>query len=215
MSFLKKPFRRLTGKTSGSNVNDPQNKSEGFDSPKNGSTSSKNGDVTPNGTSTPPEARRKSREILREEKVRKSVDKERSKNEAKKRQSMRRIESEAFMRDAPEELTKLYRPYSMNMSKKWNHEKRLLFKDMDFQSMSIYPSAARYPMLINGLELEGTVVSFRARIHTLRRMSAKMVFIVFRQQTITIQGVLASFKQKGEAEGKRHLPCCLLILIQF
>jgi hypothetical protein len=32
-------------------------------------------------------------------------------------------------------------------------------------------------------------------------MSAKMVFIVFRQQTMTIQGVLASFKPKGDVEG--------------
>ena len=32
-------------------------------------------------------------------------------------------------------------------------------------------------------------------------MSAKLVFIVFRQQTMTIQGVLQSFKPKGEAEG--------------
>jgi aspartyl/asparaginyl-tRNA synthetase len=50
-------------------------------------------------------------------------------------------------------------------------------------------------------EHDGTVISFRARIHTLRRMSAKMVFMVFRQQTMTIQGVLASFKPKGEAIG--------------
>lgn len=32
-------------------------------------------------------------------------------------------------------------------------------------------------------------------------MSAKLVFIVFRQQTITIQGVLQSFKPKGEVNG--------------
>ena len=34
------------------------------------------------------------------------------------------------------------------------------------------------------------VITFRARIHTIRRMSAKLAFIVFRQQTVTIQGVL-------------------------
>lgn len=42
--------------------------------------------------------------------------------------------------------------------------------------------------------MDGSVISFRARIHTVRRLSAKLVFIVFRQQTITIQGVLQSFK---------------------
>ncbi len=36
----------------------------------------------------------------------------------------------------------------------------------------------------------GCQVTFRARIHSLRRMGAKLVFFVFRQQTGTIQGVL-------------------------
>jgi aspartyl-tRNA synthetase len=37
----------------------------------------------------------------------------------------------------------------------------------------------------------GREILFRARIHHLRKMSAKLVFFVFRQQTATIQGVLA------------------------
>lgn len=37
----------------------------------------------------------------------------------------------------------------------------------------------------------GKEVVFRARVHHLRKMSAKFVFFVFRQQTATIQGVLA------------------------
>jgi aspartyl/asparaginyl-tRNA synthetase len=49
--------------------------------------------------------------------------------------------------------------------------------------------------------MDGEIVTFRARIHTLRRMSAKLVFIVFRQQTITVQGVLQSFKPRHELEG--------------
>jgi ergosteryl-3beta-O-L-aspartate synthase len=36
----------------------------------------------------------------------------------------------------------------------------------------------------------GKEVLFRARIHHLRKMSAKLLFLVFRQQTTTIQGVL-------------------------
>jgi len=50
-------------------------------------------------------------------------------------------------------------------------------------------------------EMEGKNIAFRARVHTLRRMSARLVFIVFRQQTITIQGVLQSFKAKNELLG--------------
>jgi hypothetical protein len=140
MSFLKKPLRKLTGSLRADKPNDLQDKEEGFatptknGSPKNGSLLGKIGNGTPSGASTPPDDKRKSREVMREEKDRRSMDKERSKVEARKRQSMRRIESEAFMRDAPPELTKLYKPYSMNMSKRWNHENRVLFKDLDFAS---------------------------------------------------------------------------------
>ncbi len=38
--------------------------------------------------------------------------------------------------------------------------------------------------------MDGKIVTFRARIHTIRSLSAKLAFVVFRQQTVTIQGVL-------------------------
>ena len=213
MSFFKKPLRRLTGSLKHDKRNDLQDKEDGFETPtKNGSTAISilgkigNGNGTPSGASTPPDDKRKAQEGLRDDKVRRSVDKERSKIEARKRQSMRRIESEAFMRDAPPELTKLYKPYSMNMSKRWNHESRILFKDLDFSSKyrsgATPGEACKSTCSCQWLEHAGTVITFRARVHTLRRMSAKLVFIVFRQQTMTIQGVLASFKPKGEAKGR-------------
>jgi hypothetical protein len=52
--------------------------------------------------------------------------------------------------------------------------------------------------------MEGEIISFRARLHTLGRLSAKLVFIVFRQQTVTIQGVLQSLKPKNELAGMSH-----------
>jgi ergosteryl-3beta-O-L-aspartate synthase len=39
-------------------------------------------------------------------------------------------------------------------------------------------------------EMEGQEVVFRARLHHVRAMSAKLVFLIFRQQISTIQGVL-------------------------
>jgi aspartyl/asparaginyl-tRNA synthetase len=57
-------------------------------------------------------------------------------------------------------------------------------------------------MLISSVEMENEIITFRARIHTLRRMSAKLVFIVFRQQTMTIQGVLQSFRPHSEGGRK-------------
>ena len=140
MSFLKKPLRKLTGSLKSDRPNDLKNEEGGLETHKNGSASASvlgkigNGTGTPSGASTPPDDKRKSRELLRDEKVRRSLDLERKKVEAKKRQSMRRIESEAYMRDAPPELTKLYKPFSMNMSKRWDHEKRILFKELDFSS---------------------------------------------------------------------------------
>lgn len=121
------------------------------------------------------------------------MDKERLKAEEKKRLTLARIESENFMKHGPPDLTKLYRPYSMNMSKNWNHENRILFKEIDFESKSLISS--RGTAFADLAESEGRVITFRARIHTLRRMSAKLVFIVFRQQTMTIQGVLQSFRE--------------------
>jgi len=47
----------------------------------------------------------------------------------------------------------------------------------------------------------GQEVTFRARIHNMRKMSAKLVFFVFRQQTATIQGVL----QESESVSKHFV----------
>lgn len=54
----------------------------------------------------------------------------------------------------------------------------------------------------------GKVVTFRARIHNVRKMSSKLVFLVLRQQLVTIQGLLA---QSEKASGLmlhwlEHLP---------
>ena len=38
----------------------------------------------------------------------------------------------------------------------------------------------------------GKEISFRARVHVIRRMSKKIVFIIFREQTTTVQGVLSA-----------------------
>jgi len=132
MSFLKKPFDKLKNRhsrhsepgssnTSKENVNGTEKATE----PQNGHT---------NGTSSPNPNRRVSKEVLREEKERRSLDKERVKVEAMKRAQLARIESANFLQTGPEDLTKLYKPYSMNMSKERNGEHRVLFKEIDFAS---------------------------------------------------------------------------------
>jgi len=131
MSFLKKPFQKLKERS--------HRLSGDFSETKDAKENSINGTPlnghTPNGVDTPDE-KRQSREVLREEKNRRSIDKERNKVEAMKRAQLARIESENFLRTGPADMTKLYKPFSMNQSKNWNHEPRILFKDIDFASKS-------------------------------------------------------------------------------
>ncbi|KAG9245512.1 aspartyl-tRNA synthetase-like protein [Calycina marina] len=196
MSFLKKPFKKLEKIKDRHNHNSAsdgpstikEDGASGTASPQSGiaSSSPQSGIASANGqdSSIPT---RQSQDMMRDEKKRRSIDKERVKVESMKRNQLARIESANFLRTGPEDLTKLYKPYSMNMSRTREYDHRILFKDIDFAKM------------------DGQVITFRARIHTLRRMSAKMVFIVFRQQTITIQGLLQSF-QKPQAEGATEAP---------
>ncbi|KAB8296690.1 hypothetical protein EYC80_002112 [Monilinia laxa] len=195
MSALKKRLSKLIpdriNKNSNGNSSSSENvptvpsKEEGIESPSTPNGASTSATPRNDGAQTPERSnsRRVSREVIEQNRVRKSVDKERVKAENKKKQSLARIEDEKFLKEGPEALTQLYRPYSMIQSKHWRHEERALFKN------------------INWAEMDGQTISFRARMHTLRRMSAKLVFIVFRQQTITIQGVLQSFKpSEGQGE---------------
>jgi hypothetical protein len=39
-----------------------------------------------------------------------------------------------FIQDDPQEVAKSHRSYSMNMSNRWTHKKRVLLKDIDFES---------------------------------------------------------------------------------
>jgi len=138
MSFLKKPFKKLKEISNNNPSNDNSigsvpSKYEGInesgtDTPPNGKT---------NGTSTPlsnGESKRQSREVIEAERTKRSKDRERAKAETKKLETMARIEDERFLQEGPPMLTKLYRPYSMNQSKRWTHEDRLLFKNIDFES---------------------------------------------------------------------------------
>lgn len=161
-----------------------------FGANKLGATDVQSEDSSPSGADTPKSSfdKRRSRELIKADRHLHSVSKERAKAEEVKKQSLARIEDERFLREGPPELTQLYRPYSMNMSKHWSHEKRALFKELDWESEWDLWDTGGY--LLTPTETDGQMITFRARIHTLRRLSARLVFIVFRQQTITIQGVL-------------------------
>ncbi len=159
MSFLTKRFRKLKGISYENSSNDKSfdsvpSKVEGLNSntgsgtdspPTNGATKG-----TTNGTSTPKlngDSKRQSREVIQAERARRSLDRERLKTENKKRESMARIEDERFLKEGPPSLTKLYRPYSMNQSKRWTHEDRLLFKNLDWESECLSSKELDIPLI--------------------------------------------------------------------
>ena len=74
--------------------------------------------------------------------------------------------------DEPNGINQRYGNLPLVQSRDWKHEQRC-----DLAKITSYG--------------ENDPVTFRARIHVVRKMSAKLAFIVFRQQLITIQGVLA------------------------
>ena len=130
MSFLKKPLKKLKDLHPGSSATNSSDgeKSDGVATPRSGTFS--------NGTRIP-DQKRHSRGIFAADKMTRHEEIEQATAEAKKRQSMAKIEDEKFLKEGPPQLTALYRPYSMNMSKNWNHEHRILFKDLDFASKFI------------------------------------------------------------------------------
>lgn len=227
MSFIKKHIKKLKGDSPPSSSDEQPGKEEGIAGfTNNGKPKEENNTgITGIGKSKPqktnswkiigrkstdlsrqsmdgsstPDPKRQSQELSRDNRERRSLDKERNKIEAIKRVQLARIESAAFMETGPEEMTKLYRPFSMNQSKRRTHETRVLFKELNFAGMS---GSLKFSLNTNiMLENEGKVICFRARIHTIRRLSAKLVFIVFRQQTITVQGILTVFRPKEEIVG--------------
>lgn len=161
MSFFKKPFHKFkdassSGNTSTTGFDSEASKTEGIDDAVSPSSDTKlkshllnsnalaqalNGTLLgkgrsngrESGTSTP-DSGRQSREIIDRERVRRSMDAARTKADNKKREAMARMNDERFLAEGPPELTKLYKPLSMNMSKRWDHEARVRFADLDFAS---------------------------------------------------------------------------------
>lgn len=143
MSFLKKPFRKLKDISHVASDSHPSKTDTDSTSNKssNGTGTPNNGQANGNGKNangSDVDSRRQSREIINAERERRSMDKQRAKAETRKRETMARIEDEKFLEEGPADMTRLYKPFSMNMSKRWNHENRVLFKNLDFESMCLF-----------------------------------------------------------------------------
>lgn len=137
MSSLKKALRKLKEFNPNAPSTDSSENQSRSGSPKRSNSKLKFAEGTRDASgASSPDPRRRSRDLIQEERQRRSMDKERLKVEQKKRHQLARLASDNFMKEGPEEITNLYRPFSMNMSKRWNHEHRQLFKELDFESQS-------------------------------------------------------------------------------
>jgi len=93
---------------------------------------------------------------------------EKEKEQLKKRHEF----EERARREEPLEIRAKYGDANANgYAGEWNHEHRTTLQDLTAKDL-------------------GKTITFRARVHNIRKMSAHLVFFVLRQQTVTIQGVL-------------------------
>lgn len=72
-------------------------------------------------------------------KYKKSIERSRSKADKRQKEHLAKKREEDFLKNGPEEVIALYKPLSMNMSKKWTHEERFDFKNFDQEGKIIMP----------------------------------------------------------------------------
>ncbi|KAJ9648627.1 aspartate--tRNA ligase dps1 [Coniosporium tulheliwenetii] len=89
--------------------------------------------------------------------------------EKRKLENKKREEEEAKKRQEDDERAR--RKSRRKCASEWKHEERVNLLQISAKDV-------------------GKEVTFRARVHNVRKMSSRLVFFVFRQQTATIQGVL-------------------------
>lgn len=116
-------------------------------------------------------------------KTERDASRERRRQEAEQREEelrnhRREMEERAASEETPE-MRKLYGRFPVNH---YGSEEAILKKEKNSGDRVAIKS-------ISGADV-GKVVTFRARIHHIRKLSAHLVFLVFRQSTSTIQGVL-------------------------
>ena len=79
---------------------------------------------------------------------------------------------ERAAKEEPADIRRRYGDLPLLQSRDRKHQQRILLSDISTERI-------------------GEEVTFRARVHAVRRMSANLAFIIFRQQLETVQGVLA------------------------
>jgi len=113
-----------------------------------------------------------------------SQERRKEANEKREEEIRQRFRMESYIakKEEPAELRARYGRLPLNQSSTWEHERRFKISELTD-------------------DLLGKEIVLRARIHTSRNLSAKLVFIVLRQQQHTIQAVL----EQNESNVSEHM----------
>ena len=115
-----------------------------------------------------------------------------SRNQLKKHEKQVAVEEKRVeVQEKEDELRRKRKDMEAEADRELRPEQKAMYGSIDPNSFAgEWRHQPRADIQALGLAQVGQEVVFRARIHHLRKMSAKFVFFVFRQQTATIQGVL-------------------------
>lgn len=137
-------------------------------------------------SSGPPMSKNQQKRIARHQK---RLSKSRLSSEHRDSSEQRRQEKEEISREETPEMRQRYGDLPLVQSQERSREPRIQLADITS-------------------DLIGKEIFFTARLHIIRKMSAKLVFLVFRQQLVTFQGVLHAEdgkKSTGMVSWAEHL----------
>ncbi|KMP04893.1 hypothetical protein DIZ76_015317 [Coccidioides immitis] len=127
-----------------------------------------------------------------------SEDSESMSRKELRRETRRKAKSQSRSRASEESSFDLVRKKERDeqAAKEETDEMRARYGDLPFMQSRDRPrqTLAKFDSITP--DMAGQEITFRARLHVVRRMGQKLVFLVFRQQVITLQGVLT--EKKGE-----------------
>lgn len=120
-----------------------------------------------------------------------------SKNEQKRqaRKALREAKSRAS-EDRRSGESQRWQDRAEQAAKEETPEMKARYGDLPLMQSQGTPHENRVKLETIGPESDGQTIIFRARLHAVRRMGPRLVFLVFRQQLETIQGVLT--EKEGE-----------------
>ncbi|PGH07239.1 aspartate-tRNA(Asn) ligase [Helicocarpus griseus UAMH5409] len=119
-----------------------------------------------------------------------------SKNEQKRQARKQKRESRTRLSDETRERTESQKREYRQAEKEETEDMKARYGDLPLMQSRNRPRESTLKFDDITEDMIGQEVTFRARVHHVRNLSSKLIFVVFRQQITTLQGVLA--EKSGE-----------------